>query len=378
MGACPVHRYPPALPRVLWQQTPFVKRYNKSRGPSKISDTKYEITLYDSTMTGELNRPDEPFSPRNAPAIVKAAEFAWEEFFQAEIANAQTRKNSMHAVRQFLAWIEPRNLELPRISPGDVGEYLQGLERAVPTKKLHLAALRRLFDRLVNRHACVINPAATVKAERHSVVEGKTPDIGPTQARALLKSIAVADPIGLRDRAVLAVLAYTAARVGAVAKPTMKNFVGAGSRYTLRFAEKGGKNREIPVRHDLEQLLLDYIRSANVADGPLFRTANRKSKTLTTNAMTGIDICRMMKTTLEGGGPAGALLATIVPGDDLDRPSGAERAAGGRAVPGRARRPADHADLRPSEAEGHPEHRRTNLDLIEVDSIAKSESIVDH
>jgi hypothetical protein len=162
-----------------------------------MSDTKHEITLYDGTMTGELIRPDEPVSPRNAPAIVKAAgkaaEFAWEEFFQAEIANAHTHKNYMHAVRQFLAWIEPRNLELPRISPGDVGEYLQGLELAVPTKKLHLAALRRFFDRLVNRHACVINPAATVKAERHSVVEGKTPDIGPTQARVLLKSIAVAD-----------------------------------------------------------------------------------------------------------------------------------------------------------------------------------------
>ena len=46
----------------------------------------------------------------NAPAIVKAAgrsaEFAWEEFFQAEIANAHTRKNYLHAVRKFLAWVE--------------------------------------------------------------------------------------------------------------------------------------------------------------------------------------------------------------------------------------------------------------------------------
>ncbi len=52
-------------------------------------------------------QPSEPVTPRNAPAIVKAAgkgaEFAWEEFFQAEIANAHTRKNYMHAVRQFPA-----------------------------------------------------------------------------------------------------------------------------------------------------------------------------------------------------------------------------------------------------------------------------------
>ena len=117
--------------------------------------------------------------PRSSKPPARSAEFAWEEFFQAEIANAHTRKNYMHAVRQFLAWVEKRDLELPAISPGDVGEYLQGLELATPTKKLHLAALRRFFDRLVNRHVCVINPAATVKAERHSVVEGKTPEIGP-------------------------------------------------------------------------------------------------------------------------------------------------------------------------------------------------------
>jgi integrase/recombinase XerD len=271
-----------------------------------MNDTKTEITTYESPESGQLILPNGPVTPRNAPAIVKvagkSAEFAWEEFFQAEIANAHTRKNYMHAVRQFLAWVDERNLELTRIAPGDVGEYLQHLELAIPTKKLHLAALRRFFDRLVNRHVCIINPAATVKAERHSVVEGKTPDIGPPQARALLKSIAVADPVGLRDRAVLAVLAYTAARVGAVAKLTMKNFVSDGSQYTLRFAEKGGKSREIPVRHDLEQFLLAYVQIANITEGPLFRTANRKSKMLTKNPMTGIDICRMMKRHLKSAG----------------------------------------------------------------------------
>jgi len=79
----------------------------------------------------------------------------------------------------------------------------------------------------------IANPAATVKAERYMVVEGKTPEIEVKQARALLKSIDVSDPVGLRDRAVLAVLIYTAARVGAVAKPTVKNLVHDGSQYTL-------------------------------------------------------------------------------------------------------------------------------------------------
>jgi len=210
-------------------------------------DAKNEIAVYVGINSGELIRPDEPVTARNAPTIVKAAgkaaEFAWEEFFQAELANAHTRKNYMHAVRIFLVWVEQRGLELPRVSPGDVGEYLEGLDLATPTKKLHLAGLRRFFDRLVNRHVTVINPAATVKAERYTVVEGKTPEISADQARTLLRSIDASNPVGLRDRAVLAVLIYTAARVGAVAKLTMKNFVNDGSQYTLRFAEKGGKSR---------------------------------------------------------------------------------------------------------------------------------------
>ncbi|MGA8348910.1 MAG: site-specific integrase, partial [Isosphaeraceae bacterium] len=236
-----------------------------------MSDTKTEITVYRSPDQAGLTTRNEPMSARNAPAIVKAAgrsaEFAWEEFFQAEITNAHTRKNYLHAVQKFLAWVEGRGLELARITPGDVGAYLQALELGVPTKKLHLAALRRFFDRLVNRHVAIINPAATVKAERYAVVEGKTPEIGVEQARTLLKSIDVSNLVGLRDRAILAVLVYTAARVGAVAKLTLKSLKHDGSQYSLRFSEKGGKSREIPVRHDLEQFLLEYIEAAKITKG---------------------------------------------------------------------------------------------------------------
>src|SRR4051794_41960819 len=114
-------------------------------------DAKNEIVVLDGAVGGELVRPDGPVTARNAPAIVKAAgraaEFAWDEFFAGELANAHTRKNYMHAVRRFLAWAEGRSLELPRVAPGDVGEDLQGLELALPTKKIHLPPFRRVFDR---------------------------------------------------------------------------------------------------------------------------------------------------------------------------------------------------------------------------------------
>ena len=273
-----------------------------------MADSKGEIVVYEAPGEDVLaaRRGD---GAASLPGIVRAAGaaagFAWDEFFDGELANAHTRKAYALAVRDFLAWAEERHLDLIRITPGDVGSYLRALPWSVPTKKLRLAALRQFFDRLVNRHVCVINPAGTVRAERYAVVEGKTPQLGVKQARTLLESVDVSNVVGLRDRAVLAVLAYTAARVGAVAKLTVKSLVHDGAQYSLRFLEKGGKSREIPVRHDLEGYLRAYIERAEITEGPLFRTAVRKTKALTKNGMTGVDICRMMKRRLKDAGLAG-------------------------------------------------------------------------
>src|SRR5262249_37977593 len=70
-------------------------------------------------------------------------------------------------------------------------------------------------------------------------------------------------------------------------------------------SEKGGKAREIPVRHDLEQILRVYIEAAQITEGPLFRTAVRRREQLTTKALSGIDICRLMKRRLRSAGLPG-------------------------------------------------------------------------
>jgi integrase/recombinase XerD len=56
----------------------------------------------------------------------------------------------------------------------------------------------------------------------------------------------VSHGVGLRDRAVIAVLVYTAARIGAVASLKRGSLTHDGSQWTLRFAKKAGKSREIP------------------------------------------------------------------------------------------------------------------------------------
>ena len=71
----------------------------------------------------------------------------------------------------------------------------------------------------------------------------------------------------------------------------------------LHFAEKGGKSREIPVRHDLQELISAYIEAAGLhnapKDTPLFQSALKKKRRLTGKAIHVNDICRMMKRRLK-------------------------------------------------------------------------------
>jgi len=74
----------------------------------------------------------------------------------------------------------------------------------------------------------------------------------------------------------------------------------------LRFSEKGGKSREIPVRQDLEGLIRAYLDAAGIEgenkDQPLFRSMQGKTKRLTGNPLTTKDVCRMVKRRLKDAG----------------------------------------------------------------------------
>lgn len=254
-----------------------------------------------------------PVNTIEPPVIIdqagKNARFAYAEFFGDEIASDYTRKAYRHAVHRFLLWCEAEGFELARIPPGSVGHYIRTLTTAdgrpasKPTQKLHLAAIRKFFDTLVQRHAIVLNPAASVRGPRVRNVIGKTPATDPAQARALLYSIDTGDVVGLRDRAILAAMMYTACRVGAVSKLRLRDFFTDGRQYYLRFDEKGGAVRQIPCRHDLQGYIEEYIAAAPCGpDEPLFRAARGRTYQLSDRPFQAKDIHRMVKRRLKDAG----------------------------------------------------------------------------
>jgi site-specific recombinase XerD len=213
------------------------------------------------------------------------------EFFAAQIRNPHTRRAYTRVVSEFLAWCEGCGLHgLAEIQPIHVAAWieLEGKEKSAPTVKQSLAAIRHLFDWLVTGQVVPVNPAASVRGPRHVVRVGKTPVLDPDEARQLLDSIDASTAAGLRDRALIALMVYSFARIGAALSMRVEDVFTQNRRLWVRLHEKGGKEHAMPCHHNLEEALSSYLEKTGLAadpQAPLFGTIGRGSKTLTRSTL---------------------------------------------------------------------------------------------
>jgi site-specific recombinase XerD len=222
------------------------------------------------------------------------------EFFAATIRNHNTRIAYVHNVGQFMDWCERHNLSLGQIDSLVVASYVELISRsyAPPSVKQHLAAIRMCFDWLVSGGHIETNPAWSVRGPKHVVKKGKTPVLTAEQARDLIDSIDTSTVMGLRDRALIGLMVFSFARVGAVIKMNVEDYWPNGKRWFVRLHEKGGKFHELPCHHKAEEYLDAYLKAAGIAEdpkGPLFRTIHARSGNLTGRRATTNDVLRMIK-----------------------------------------------------------------------------------
>ena len=116
-----------------------------------------------------------------------------------------------------------------------------------PTIKQHLAAIRRLFDWLVTGQVMPTNPATSVRGPTHVVRTGKTPVLQPAEARQLLDTIDTSTVRGLRDRALLAVMVYSFARVSAVVGMRVEDYYQQGKARTPDGCRRAGDAAATPA-----------------------------------------------------------------------------------------------------------------------------------
>jgi integrase/recombinase XerD len=279
-------------------------------------------------MTGEDDIAVLPAISRSSPAVpalfVQAGDAGARrllEWFTAEIRNPNTRASYRRAVFRFCNWCQHHRLQLKNLQPVHAAAYVEELatrprkkdesaqpptgmqlsETATkplskPTVKQHLAALRMLGDYLVTGQVIAANPFGPVRGPKYVVKTGKTTVLTGAEMRQLLDSInmtvdehgnrtpnephqfTIAD---LRDRALIAVMAYSFSRISAVLSMTVGDYRQQGKRCWLVLHEKGGKHHEVPCHHIADEYLDAYLIAAGIIDdkqSPLFRRLDRRRR----------------------------------------------------------------------------------------------------
>lgn len=221
------------------------------------------------------------------------------EFFTANISNQNTRLAYARAVGQFCRWCDRRGLQLREVSTLHVAAYVEGLKRTKnpSSVKQALAAVRMMFDYLVTGGVLTINPAAAVRGPKYVLKKGKTPVLSVEETRLLLEVIDTSKIVGLRDRALIAVMVYSFARVSAVLGMKVGDYFPQGRRMWFRLHEKGGMLHDVPAHHKAEEYVDAYLNTADITHDKktqLFRTVDRAGK-LTDRPLLRTNVLEMIK-----------------------------------------------------------------------------------
>lgn len=195
--------------------------------------------------------------------------------------SADTRSNYSRDLAQFLVFAGFRADEverLPEIRPHHVAAWrdvllARGLANSSIVRKM--TVLRSLFSYLQTYGYVGANPAHSDFVAAPAVPrDGKTVGLTPEDCRRLLDAPSSESPTGIRDRAMLAVLAYTGCRVGELTRLRVGDYLQTGGHRVLNIRGKGGKERRVPLHAEAVERLEAWLAASEIggdSPGAMFR-----------------------------------------------------------------------------------------------------------
>lgn len=186
-----------------------------------------------------------------------------------------TRENYFRDLQQFISFIGMPHDQLERL--------LQVLPRQVSAWRDHLASegltnnsirrkltvLRSLYSYLQVYGYTGVNPAHSNYVEAPAAPrDGKTVGFSPQECRRLLDAPNTSHPVGVRDRALLAVLAYTGCRVGELCRIRVGDFKTSSGHRFFEIRGKGGKERRIPLHPEAVERIEAWLDAAGIRSDP--------------------------------------------------------------------------------------------------------------
>lgn len=252
-------------------------RSSEDRSLVPVNVPAHEVQV--ASTTGLDRAFDHPWdlTQRNHRAGFIEARDAW----LTRSPSRSTRENYARDLEQFLAFVAIPLQELERLAlvrPGQVAAWRDALrERGLTNSSIRrkMTVLRSLFSYLKSYGYAGANPAHSDFVEAPAVSrDGKTVGLSPEDCRRLLDAPDASTPVGVRDRAILGVLAYSACRVGEAAGLRVAHYKESGGHKVLEVYGKGGKERRVPLHPEAFERVDTWLDIAGIredANGPLFR-----------------------------------------------------------------------------------------------------------
>jgi integrase/recombinase XerD len=224
---------------------------------------------------------------------------------EGRIRNPNTRNAYKVAWKSFFAFCSEYKRELDTIQPYHVGMWLKRHPGGISTQRQHLAAVRLLFDHLLEQGVVTTNPAARAKPPRQQRERSHTPAFECEEITALLGAIKLDSIRGIRDKALFSVLAYSWSRVSALVGLKVGDYYTRKGERWLRLEEKRGKIHEVPVHSKAREAIDQWLEVSGLEsnpDAPLFPAFAKDKKTFArdkTNQLRPLDrtvIWRLVQT----------------------------------------------------------------------------------
>jgi integrase len=218
-----------------------------------VTSVEVDATTVSRRLPAPPTRIAVTHATNRVPALIadtgEPASWCYVEFFTANIRNPHTRRAYARACVRFFAWCEDRGLALTTIRPFDVAAWVEQLQahHSPPGVKQQLAAVRMLFDWLIIGQVVPMNPASAVRGPKYVVKTGKTPVLEAEEWRRLINSIPTDTVRDLRDRALIATLTYSFARITAALTMKLDDLRPQGAGWPCACTRKAAGTTKCPA-----------------------------------------------------------------------------------------------------------------------------------
>ncbi len=186
------------------------------------------------------------------------------------LPSAATRQVYARCIRGFKSYLGDRRLQ--SASRRDVEAYrahLEVLGRAPATVAKHLSAIAGLYTFMLDEGEVARNPAAAARRPRLSDTSTRK-GITKMETHALLNACDLETLIGLRDRALVMVLAIQGWRISEALGLQVEDLGDEQGHRVAEIIGKGNKVARVPLAASVWTAITTWLQAAEIIEGSVF------------------------------------------------------------------------------------------------------------